>query len=50
MHKVVWNDGNNSKAVSGELISEDNDFLFLKTDTGCEFMIAKKHIVVIKSM
>lgn len=51
MKKVVYKDNQQTKAVVGEIISEDGFFIVLKAiNSGTEFRIGKNFIISIKGM
>lgn len=49
--KIVYRDGDNTKAVVGEILSEDSFFITLKAiGSGITFRIGKQYIISIKEV
>jgi hypothetical protein len=48
--KCVWNDDNNSKAVSGILKTFNDNFLEIYTENGNNIIISVKSIITIKEV
>ena len=43
--KIVFSDAGHDKALTGELVSEDDFFFFLACDNGRKIRIGKKSVV-----
>lgn len=46
--KIVYKDGDYSKALFGKVIDEDNFFIYFKDESGDHFRIGKGTIILLK--